>query len=153
MCMFLYRFNIMAFNPSIWGPRYWFVLQSIALCYPPRPNDVIKKKYYDFIQNLPLFIPHKEIGNDFIEILDKFPVAPYLDSRQSFLKWMNFVHNKINMKMGEPIIELSDGIQKYYDYYKPKELQNTEELRLRRKLIYGSVIGLALIGGYILYQI
>ena len=151
--MFLYRFNIMAFNPSIWGPHYWFVLQSIALCYPPRPNDVIKKKYYDFIQNLPLFIPHKKIGNDFIEILDKFPVAPYLDSRQSFLKWMNFVHNKINMKMGEPIIELSDGIQKYYDYYKPKELQNTEELRLRRKLIYGSVIGLALIGGYIMYQI
>ena len=92
----------MAFNPSVWGPHYWFVLQSIALCYPATPNDVTKKKYYDFIQNLPLFIPHKEIGNEFIEILNKFPVTPYLDSRLSFLKWMNFVHNKINMKMGEP---------------------------------------------------
>ena len=151
--MFLYRFNIMALNPSIWGPHYWFVLQSIALCYPVTPNEVIKKKYYDFIQNLPLFIPHKEIGNEFIEILNKFPVTPYLDSRLSFLKWMNFVHNKINMKMGEPVIELSDGIQHYYDHYKPKELQNTEELRLRRKLIYGSVVGLALIAGYIMYQI
>ena len=143
----------MAFDPSVWGSHYWFVLQSIAICYPTTPNEVVKKKYYDFIQNIPLFIPHQQMGNMFIELLDAFPVTPYLDSRQSFLKWVNFIHNQINMKLGKPIVELTDGIQMYYDLYKPKELQNSEALRMRRKLIYGSVLGVVVVCGYMMYQL
>ena len=33
-------------------------------------NDVSKKKYYDFIQNLPLFIPMKPIGKKhFLQVI------------------------------------------------------------------------------------
>jgi hypothetical protein len=64
----------MALDPKVWGPFYWFVLHTIALTYPTHPNDVIKKKYYDFIQNLPLFLPVPEIGNIFTSLLDKYPV-------------------------------------------------------------------------------
>ena len=38
-----------------------------------------KKKYYDLIQNLPLFFP-TIIRNNLIKMLDKFPVTPYLES-------------------------------------------------------------------------
>ena len=55
--MFLYYLNVMILDPKIWGPHYWFVLHTIALQYPLHPTKIIKKKYYDFIQNLPLFIP------------------------------------------------------------------------------------------------
>ena len=45
----------MALNPKVWRPHYWFVLHTIALTYPLHPNETIKKKYYDFINNfLPL---------------------------------------------------------------------------------------------------
>ena len=44
----------MALNPTVWGPHYWFVLHTIALSYPLSPNTTTKKKYYDFIQNLPV---------------------------------------------------------------------------------------------------
>ena len=47
----------MALNPKVWGPHYWFVLHTIALTYPLHPNETIKKKYYDLINNLPIFIP------------------------------------------------------------------------------------------------
>ena len=86
----------MVLNPKAWGPHYWFVLHTIANTYPLAPNDVTKKKYYDFIQNLPLLLPIEEIGNSFAKYLDKYPVTPYLDSRPSFIKWMHFIHNKCN---------------------------------------------------------
>ena len=34
----------MALDPDVWGPKYWFVLHSIALTYPHTVNDVTKKK-------------------------------------------------------------------------------------------------------------
>jgi hypothetical protein len=43
----------MVLDSNVWGPHYWFVLLSIAICYPIHPNDVTKKKYYELIQNLP----------------------------------------------------------------------------------------------------
>jgi hypothetical protein len=32
-----------ALDPAVWGPHYWFVLFSMALTYPERPNDVTIK--------------------------------------------------------------------------------------------------------------
>ena len=78
----------MALDPKIWGPHYWFFLHTVATTYPNTPNEVVRKKYYDFIQNLPLFLPIPEIGNEFSRLIDLYPVTPYLDSRQSFMKWL-----------------------------------------------------------------
>ena len=91
----------MALDPKVWGPHYWFVLHTIALNYPLHPNETSKKKYYDFIENLPLFLPVMDMGNLFNEMLDHYPVTPYLDSRESLIKWVHFIHNKINIY--EPI--------------------------------------------------
>ena len=74
-------FNIMGLDPKIWGPHYWFFLHTVALSYPRTPNEVTRKKYYDFIQNFPLFIPIEDIGNTFSKLVDKYPVTPYLDSQ------------------------------------------------------------------------
>ena len=85
----------MSLNREVWLPRVKFVLQTMALNYPKHPNDVTKKKYYDFIQNLPLFIPMEPFGNNFIRIIDNYPVTPYLESRLSFMKWVHYIFNKI----------------------------------------------------------
>ena len=53
----------MVLDAKVWGPHYWFMIHTIAISYPLRPNAVTKKKYYDFIQNLPLFIPIESIDN------------------------------------------------------------------------------------------
>jgi hypothetical protein len=140
----------MALDPKIWGPYYWFVLHTIALTYPIHPNDVIKKKYYDFIQNLPLFIPVQEIGNIFSLLLDKYPVTPYLDSQQSFVKWMNFIHNKINLSLELPEMSLDDAMVKYYEYYKPKIVKDKEQRKRREKYIFiGIVLIVALLSIYL----
>lgn len=126
-------------DPEIWGPHYWFVLFSIAYSYPNNPNNVIKKKYYEFIQNLPLFIPHKQIGNDFIKYLDKYPVTPYLDNRLSFMKWIHFIHNKMNIQLRKPVILLEEAIRLYEDSYLPKTIIEDNLFHIKKKYIWGSV--------------
>ena len=131
----------MGLNPEIWGPHYWFFLQTVSITYPHKPNDVSKKKYYDFIQNLPLFIPNREIGNNFSKLLDKYPVTPYLDSRLSFMKWINFIHNKINNQLEKPEQEFYKSLEDYYQYYKPKQTiqENLEKKQLYYKIFLGSI--------------
>lgn len=138
-------------DPAVWGPHYWFVLFSMAVTYPERPNDVTIKKYYDFIQNLPLFLPNHQMGNAFSELLDKYPVSPYLDKRESFIKWVHFLHNQINLRLNRDEVSLHDAVNSYYSNYKPKELRIREELKYRRKLIYAAFATCFATGLYYMY--
>lgn len=138
----------MELDPTVWGPHYWFVLHTIALCYPMYPNDVTKKKYYEFIQNLPLMIPIEKMGNNLSILLDKFPVTPYLDSRESFQKWIHFIHNRVNETLGLPQLTYSESIDKYYHNYKPKDLLHREKLRRKEKYIF--MISIIVLSGLII---
>jgi|TARA_B110000114_G_scaffold175507_1_gene205134 hypothetical protein len=142
----------MALDPKIWGAHYWFVLHTIAISYPRSPNDVTKKKYYDFIQNLPLFLPVDEIGNTFTKYLDSFPVTPYLDSRESFIKWMHFIHNKINVATGQDEISIDKSMADYYEHYKPKAIKDKETQRHREKFVFMFIVIILFIIGAILYN-
>jgi hypothetical protein len=120
--------NNLQLDPLVWGPHFWFFLHTVAISYPHHPNAVTKKKYYELIQNLPLFIPNEVIGSSFITILDEYPVTAYLDNRESLIKWMHFIHNKINEKLEKPKITMNEDV-KMKDYY-----------RWREKIIYTLVI-------------
>ena len=135
----------MTLNPEVWGPHYWFFLHTIALTYPSYPNAITKKKYYNFIQDLPLFIPDAKIAKEFSSLLDKYPVTPYLDSRPSFNKWMHFIHNKVNFVLNKPQINILDSTNKYKENYKMPDLVQFESKKWKQKLIYISIIVVLLI--------
>ena len=107
---------------------------------------LLKKKYYDFVQNLPLFIPDPKIGDQLSSYLDKFPVTPYLDSRMSFMKWVHFLHNKINMKLGKEIISFDDSITMYYEDYKQNKRFRIKYFK--NKFFFGiaALLGIMLFG-------
>lgn len=110
----------------------------------------MRKKYYDFYQNLPMFIPIEEMGNNLSKFLDKYPVTPYLESRQSLVRWTHFIHNKINKALGKETMTLEETMTAYYEHYKPKEVKNMEERRRREKLvIVGSIVLVAGVAGYL----
>lgn len=142
----------MTLDSKIWGPHYWFVLHSIAITYPLKPNESTKRKYYDFFHNLPLFIPVTEIGNSFSNILDNYPITPYLDSRESLIKWVHFIHNKINFSLGIKEITLEESLSKYYDNYKPKEEIIYNNIKQRQKYIYFAVVLFLIISCFHLYK-
>jgi hypothetical protein len=136
-------------DPKVWGPHYWFFLHSVAITYPHYPNAVTKKKYYDLIQNLDLFLPIEKISKEFSQLLEQYPITPYLDNRESFVRWTWFIHNKINEKLEKPKITLETFYKEYYERYKPKETKYMEFYKMRSKLVYVAII--LLIIGLIYY--
>lgn len=142
----------MSLNPDVWGPHYWFVLHTLTINYPHYPNAETKKAYYELIKNMSLFIPVEEMAKDFSNLMNQYPVSPYLDSRESFVRWMHFIHNKINEKLEKPKISLHDFYANYYALYKPKEVKYLEYYRLKEKIIYSIVIGGFVAGIYYLYD-
>lgn len=130
----------MRFEPEIWGPHYWFFLHTVAESYPMNPNDITKRKYYDLIQNMPLFIPDAEMGGKFSRMLDKYPVTPYLDNRDSFVRWVHFMHNKMNMKLGKIELSLPFALEKYRAEYLPKPVVFGERINMRRHYIHATLI-------------
>ncbi len=139
-------------DPKIWGPHYWFFLHTLAMTYPHHPNTITKKKYYEFIQNLPLFIPVENISKEFETMLDQYPITAYLDNRDSFVRWTHFIHNKINEKLEKPKITLDEFFNEYYSQYKSKNEKLIELYKLKGKLFYSLSVLLILGGIYYLYD-
>ncbi len=123
-------------DPKVWGKHYWFFLDTVAMTYPNHPNDTIKKKYYDFIMNLPLFIPISSISTDFEKLLNLYPVSPYLDNKESLIRWMWFIHNKINEKLEKDKIPLEKFYENYYQSYKSTGEKWVEHKKWKSRLIY-----------------
>jgi hypothetical protein len=132
--------NNFRLDPNVWGPHFWFFLHTLAMSYPNHPSSVTKKKFYELIMNLPLFLPVEAIGSDFSKLLDEYPITAYLDNKESLIKWMHFIHNKINEKLEKPKISLNDFYLRYYEEYKPKDIKFKEYYRFKEKLIYSLVI-------------
>lgn len=136
-------------DPEIWGPHFWFFLHTIAISYPKYPNTATKKKYYDFLHTmLPLFIPVVSISTTYKKLLDQYPVTPYLDSRDGFIRWIHFIHNKINKRLEKPCISLMQFYENYYEQYKPKETKWRQLSQWKKRAVY-CVIVLSLI--YVAY--
>jgi hypothetical protein len=110
-----------SFSPEVWGPHYWFLLHTIARTFPDRPNEVTRRKYYDMVQNLPLFIPHTKIADHVLSLLEQFPVQPYLTNRESFHRWVLFLHNRVNRSLHQPEFTMEEEDVAYRRLYEPSE--------------------------------
>ena len=141
----------LTFDPEVWGPHYWFFLHTVAQSYPETPNAVTKKKYYDLITNFPLFIPVSEMGNQFSDLLDKHPVSPYLDNRDSFIRWVHFIHNKYNFMLGKEEMSLFASLDKYYDLYQPKPIILSETIHVKKTYIHIAIFLTLMLLIYIFY--
>jgi len=150
MCIFLYRFtlNMVKLNPEIWGPHYWFFLHTAAMNYSTVPTETLRKKYYELIQNFALFIPDVEVANNFLKLLDSYPVTPYLESRQSLIHWVHFIHNKVNAKLGKRELSLHESLEAYHAHYIPREREKALLKKYKKHLFYGTI---AALGGLIIY--
>jgi hypothetical protein len=122
-------------NPDIWFPHIWFFLYTVAHSYPEFPNAVTKRKYYDFILNFPLYIPHQEMRKIFIRTLDAFPVTPYLDNKDSFTYWVHFINNKVDYELGKEEHNYLEHLDNYYNHYLPQSYSLSQKLGIQKKHI------------------
>lgn len=135
---------------EVWFPSFWFFLYSTAHCYPDHPNAVMKRKYYDFTHNIPLFCPNTDIQRRMTRLLDTFPVTPYLDNRDSFTYWVHFIHNKIDAELGNEEHTYWQHLDNYYHAYLPKTYKLSEKFGIQKRHIVIAL--LCLLGCFILYH-
>jgi FAD-linked sulfhydryl oxidase len=139
----------MQYDPTVWGPHFWFFIHTLAHNYPEHPNAITKRKYYDVIQNMPLFIPIATMGDKFAELLDKYPVSPYLDKKDSFVRWTIFIHNKINKSLGKEELSFVEAYDKYASEYKIQPIYLAENFRIKRHHLYFVMILLCILFIYL----
>jgi len=83
-----------------------------------------------------MFIPVDSMGTAFLKLLDEYPLTPYLDSRESLVRWVHFIHNKVNARLEKPKISLSAFYETYYEKYKPSQERSNEFRALINKILY-----------------
>lgn len=135
--------------PEVWGPHYWFFLHTIAFAYPNHPNEITKKKFYDLIQNMPVFIPDPKMGSEFIHILDEYPVQPYLDSRTALVEWVHYIHNVFNTRLGRPAVDMNVFLLQYWEKFKKIEVKQENNKRWFKVLMFMSILAAGCCIGYL----
>lgn len=128
------------FRPEVWGPHYWFFLHTAALTYPEHPNEETKKIYYQLITHFPKFIPIENVSAQFAKLLHMYPVSAYLDNRASLVRWVNFIHNQVNIILKKPLISLDQFYVDYYASYRPVDLKLREKIKWREQVMYTLLI-------------
>ena len=86
--MQVYEDHIIGFTFS------WFYISEL-------PTDGEKKKYYNCPHHFLHFFCHNAAANNFQSLIDDYPVSSHTNSKESFLKWIHFIHNKINKQIGK----------------------------------------------------
>ena len=142
----------MKLDSNIWGPHYWFFLHTAALSYPVTPNDTIKKKYYEFMHNFPIFMPDKKMAASFSDLLETYPVSPYLDSKDSLVRWTHFIHNKVNKKLEKDQISLGKFYTEYYKQYETITEKQITQIKTKKHIVYAVLVAVLLIIAFIFYQ-
>lgn len=128
-------------DPRVFFPSIWAFLYGVAHVYPDMPNAVTKRKYYDFIQNLPLFIPEASCANYFSRLLDTFPVSPYLDNKDSFTYWVHCIHNRMDQYLGLPEKTMLEHLDEFYGEFLPKQYILSEKRGIQKKyLVFGFIL-------------
>ena len=64
-------------------------------------------------------MPDQEFRRKYVDLLGKFPVSPYLDSRKDLSKWMAFFRNRIGETYNEKTIAEHDLWKEYSDSLGP----------------------------------
>ena len=103
-------------DPTIWGPHYWFIMHTVAFHYPTHPTAIQKKIHYRWIHHLPELIPNKSIGSMFSDLLQQYPISPYLDTRDDLILWTHHIHNVVNQKLHKPTMTLNEHYEEFKKY-------------------------------------
>ena len=87
------------FDPTIWGPKAWFFLETITMAYPTNPSEDDKKNTKSFFYTLQFVIPCEKCRNNYNKHLKINPLSDeVLSNRDNLFKWIVDMHNLVDPK-------------------------------------------------------
>lgn len=88
-------------NPKIWGPNFWETIHFVAYGYPQEPNDLDKKTYLEFYENMMKVLPCDKCTNSAQKLFKMSEIDKFLNSKNDLIKWSYLFHKSVNNKLGK----------------------------------------------------
>lgn len=107
--------------PKIWGPHMWVALHSITFNYPTHPTDDDKKIYKAFFQTLGFVLPCSYCASSYKNFISHGLTQltdDVLENRDSLTKWLYYVHEAVNKKLGVDYGVSYDNVVERYESYR-----------------------------------
>ena len=96
-----------------WGSHAWFFLHTITFNYPEEPDEDQKTQFAQFFNNLQHILPCSYCMKAYREYIKNIPIDYFLKSRYGLVLWLYSIHNLINIKLGNPIMDFIEVIKIY----------------------------------------
>jgi hypothetical protein len=128
----------------VWGPAGWLFLHSIAQNYPWKPTDEQKKNYLSFFKSVGNVLPCRYCRDSYqkfitgvdnwkptsMELENSDPLTyednglildmSKLKSRETLVKWLYELHNRINKKLGVDCVPTLKEVWNKYESFRSK---------------------------------
>ena len=86
-------------NTRIWGPYFWFTIETIAFSFPNNPSPKTKKKYKNFIYSFKYILPCIICRKHFKKYIKLNPLNDEILSKKKLLiDWIIQAHNNASNK-------------------------------------------------------
>tara|TARA_B110000914_G_C15426080_1_gene429010 strand:- start:353 stop:757 length:405 start_codon:yes stop_codon:yes gene_type:complete len=129
-------------NPKFWGSHGWLFLHTVTMNYPKEPTNEDKTLYRNFFSSLKRVLPCEKCAYHYHQHIKDDPIEPALESRDTLVRWLIKIHNKVNDDLDKPNYTYEQVIEEYK--YKMMNMDRDETL------IYKVIIGALLL--FILYK-
>ena len=144
-------------DPRIWGPPAWTFLHSVTLAYPDNPTETDRTNYKKFFNSLQPVLPCLKCSNNYLTHIQEDPVENHLTDKESLVKWLIEMHNKVNRLYDKPEVSYDEMLDRYKKLYNvsnnsmfDKNITNYSKSNTNSILLFLFVVSvLVLIGIYV----
>ena len=92
--------RLSSINPRVWGGTYWSSMFMRAARYPKfNPSLEERKEAKIFYTRLITELPCSLCRVSYKELLQRFPIDEYLDSRKRLITWVWLLRDQVNRKL------------------------------------------------------
>lgn len=88
-----------------WGPGAWKFLHEITFYYPEDPSVEQQTHALNLFNSLRVLLPCEECRTHYDLDLKSFP--PDTKSKTTLSQWLIDLHNRVNIRLGKPIVNPS----------------------------------------------
>lgn len=100
------------YRPDKWGHAGWTMMHTATFHYPEKPDKEDKQRMKIFFMVMPFMLPCGICGVEFANHVKELKDADF-ESRKSLSSWLVRVHNKVNLRIGKPVMTYDEAEQHY----------------------------------------
>uniref|UniRef100_A0A0A9VZL1 Sulfhydryl oxidase n=1 Tax=Lygus hesperus TaxID=30085 RepID=A0A0A9VZL1_LYGHE len=98
------------------GKNTWSFLHTMAAYYPDEPSEKQKCHMKSFFKNFAMFYPCHICAEHFQEDIKLIP--PEVSNADDLSKWLCFMHNRVNLRLGKEEFDCSRVRERWKDGWK-----------------------------------